>query len=206
MVVFSTLLKTINYNSGQIMDTYPTKHARAFQQLYQMYHRQEEAFRTAFIKLYSFRQADPHFVQHYFDLLEHYRRQPPSDLRAMLNTLFGRQPLRPLSPSHFAQFSYMANLLNPQHPVFSKALAGLLGFRPPVQSRSNHRLRVQLYLEFYKSLTGLYLKLQHDKQLYPLLKAIGILLKSEGIYLHTAKKFDLLMQHVAVLHQEGKLI
>ncbi|MEL6624695.1 MAG: hypothetical protein AAFQ92_04165 [Bacteroidota bacterium] len=143
------------------------------------------------------------FIQKFFEVLESQKTGESFDFRVVSRELLGARPKRKLSSAQFAYLSKMANVINPDYPIYDNHIADIFEFEKPTQSKLDSRERMNVYVKFYEELRSIYQTLLSEAMIHDTLVVFKILLKKyrneefPNYSLPDMKKLDFLVEAVS---------
>jgi len=206
------LSKLIKRNGGQLLDAFPIEEACQYQHLVRdlkvLDVKDHTLFQQRYVQLYKLRGQGVNvvFLNRYFELMETYKQPHRLELRILASALWGIRPLRALSPVQFRYLTFLANMIVADFPIYNQPIAHLFGFKPPIQSRLDHRERLNIFLRFYQMLQRTYLEVGEGVEVKKVLIACKVKLKSANIELPKQKRLEMLLRVLADLHQKKVLV
>lgn len=206
------LSKLIRQNGGQLVDAFPFEEASKYGELYHLLQqsnaKKDYQFQRRYISFYKLRGAGINaiYLNRYFEIMENYKQPHRVDLRILGSALWGLRPLKAVTPTQFRYLSQLVNMCNPLLPVYNKFLASFWNFKPPLQSRLEHRERLQIYVDFYHYMEQVYQETAVEVHVKQVLKVIHIKLKEKAIRLPPNKCVELLLRETAELHENKELV
>ena len=97
----------------------------------------------------------PKFKTRYFELMERARTSGEINLKKIATELHRYKTLRKYKSLQFSFVTKLAATVNPDYPIYDRAVGRALGFPPPAGGR-NFTQGLERYLLFYEWLRGLY--------------------------------------------------
>lgn len=216
MLSAADLSKIINKNSGNLLDTIAIESVRTYWRLCKMLKAddisEDEDFRSMFRSYYGISGVGvgKAFLDSYFKMLNDLKNEEELHFRQMSIELYGARPKRKLSSAQFGFITKMANLINPQYPVYDNHVADLYEFDKPTQPRLESRERLNAYMAFHTHIIDTYQKMLDNGSLHDTLIVFKILLRKykdeefESTKLPDFKKLDYLLQTIS--HLSGKKV
>jgi hypothetical protein len=114
-------------------------------------------FQFAYRSFYALNNAGltPDFTLEYFRIMEQHRGISDIALEQVVTQLYSSPGRRGYKGLQFSFATKMANMINPNYPIYDSEVAGIFGFRPPYTTWSLEK-RLAAYMTFYTKMQNTY--------------------------------------------------